>query len=107
MKEKVGGREGEGPEHTQPIGFGQVWPALFQKESGHRINRARQSDICHSLKPNQQSCGGSSRSSVGVGVGVGQERRREEERRGGGEDGGEEREERDCDYHKSIGLAIE
>lgn len=102
MKEKVGGRKGEGPEHTQPIGFGQVWPALFQKESGHRINRARQSDICHSLKPNQQSCGGSG-SSVGVGVGVGQKRRREEERRGWGE----EREERDCDYHKSIGLAIE
>lgn len=27
--EGKGGGEGEGPEHVQPIGFGQVWPALF------------------------------------------------------------------------------
>jgi hypothetical protein len=29
VKEKVGGREREGPENAQPIGFRQVWPALF------------------------------------------------------------------------------
>ena len=36
-------KEREGPEQPRPIDFRQSWPAFFQKESGHRINRAHQS----------------------------------------------------------------
>ena len=47
-------KEREGPEQSWPIGFRQSWPAFFQKESAHRINRAHQSGVCHCLRTDWQ-----------------------------------------------------
>lgn len=53
--------EGKGGPRLYPANRLQAGMASPLLESGHRINRARQSDICHSLKLDQQSCSNSKR----------------------------------------------
>lgn len=59
--EGKGWGEGEGGPRVYPANRLQAGRASPLLESGHRINRARQSDICHSLKLDQQSCSSSRR----------------------------------------------